>query len=494
MNTISRNIINRDIIFYQLNDAGDVVYVADYQKLCDHIDYWKAFLLDRYSAKSGQLLFIDCSFLDIYYYSLIFAAAELGLIIVLDMPHAYCEEDLDNVKMNMHGKIDFVYTNRDPNNQDIFWDWQRNLKLAVNLIQPCDYDQYQLKDPTNYSLAQQTFVTDPDTLFLRYPSSGSTGTPQLVVNSHRKVYAMSERLIPQMEYAAGDSAVHIMNMFHGAALCYHFLPSIMTVKTHYMFSVFDTKNAFNPEAGISNIEKLVEVVKRHNINAVKIPTTSLLEKFIGLLDRAPSPMKICTLFQISPAMVAQLKDKNIRSIKTLFGDTTIAMGLFIKTVYQDQDLETYDVTEMGRPYDDFFDFDIRDQRLWIRIPSLQQDWKTSNDLFEFRDGKYYFKGRANTYRINGEWVGHQQLETACTKCFGAMNANVVFDEDRQKIYLALWKKNDAAVQAFQTYLTRHFKNIKVDYVLEHEEYHAFFNSRKIDAEKIRQICRERLNI
>jgi len=492
VNTISRHIINQDIVLYQLDDAGNVIYVADYEKLCDHIDYWKAFLIDRYDARAGQLLFIDCSFQDIYYYSMIFAAAELGLVIVLDMPHAYCEQDLDDYKMNMHGKIDYVFTNRNPDAPEVYWDWQRNLKLAANLIQPSDYDQYQLRDPDNYRLAQHVFVTDHDAPFIRYASSGTTGDPRLIINSHKKVYDMSKRLVPQMEYKDTDSAAHIMNMFHGVALCYHFLPSFMVIKKHYLFSVFDTKNSFNPDTGISNLEQFVRVVDRYGINAIKIPTTALLEKFVSMLDRARVPLKLSTLFQISPLVVSQLKAKNIHSVKSLFGDTTIAVGLFTKTVYQDQDPDSYDITDMGMPSDDFFEFDIRDQRLWIRVPSWQQDWQTSNDIFEHRAGRYYFRGRANTYKINGEWVSHNQLETTVNLLFGGTGANIVIDEDLQKIYLAIWKPNQEAEQAFLEYLQRQFKNIGLDYVLRGEEYDRFFNSRKIDSQKIRQVCRDRL--
>jgi hypothetical protein len=234
------------------------------------------------------------------------------------------------------------------------------------------------------------------------------------------------------------------------------------------------------------------VVDRYGINAIKIPTTALLEKFVSMLDRARVPLKLSTLFQISPLVVSQLKAKNIHSVKSLFGDTTIAVGLFTKTVYQDQDPDSYDITDMGVPSDDFFEFDIRDQRLWIRVPSWQQDWQTSNDIFEHRAGRYYFRGRANTYKINGEWVSHNQLETTVNRLFGGTGANIVIDEDLQKIYLAIWKPNQEAEQAFLEYLQRHFKNIGLDYVLRGEEYDRFFNSRKIDSQKIRQVCRDRL--
>jgi hypothetical protein len=188
-----------------------------------------------------------------------------------------------------------------------------------------------------------------------------------------------------------------------------------------------------------------------------------------------------------------VKKKNINFIKSPFGDTTIGLGFFLKTVDQTTNILDYDVTNMGPILDDFFQIDIRDQRLYVSCSELGEGWKTSDDKFELINGNYHFLGRANSYRIGEEWISLQQLESAVIEFFGRDRANIVVDVQYQKIYLAVWQEpNFEAEKKLNEFFDKTYKDVKIDYVLRNEVYNEYFNSRKIDNSKIRQVCRERI--
>jgi hypothetical protein len=108
------------------------------------------------------------------------------------------------------------------------------------------------------------------------------------------------------------------------------------------------------------------------------------------------------------------------------------------------------------------------------------------------DGNYYFQGRANRYRINGCWIELNKIENKVTELFGLNGANIVVDTDMQKIYLAVWKQNQTAVQALNEFFKDTYKNkLKISYVLNNESYINFLSSRKIDQTKIRLHCRNK---
>ena len=76
--------------------------------------------------------------------------------------------------------------------------------------------------------------------------------------------------------------------------------------------------------------------------------------------------------------------------------------------------------------------------------------------------------------------------------FGQNNANIVVDPLYQKIYLAVWKPNTEAEIELNKFFDDNYNKVKISYVLRNEKYDHFYNSRKIDNSKIRQVCRERL--
>ena len=491
MEIVSRHCLNPDMLIYQ-HDSSDEscpqTDVLNYKQFCEMIDYWKVMLVDRYQAQPGQTCLVDFIVLNVYYYSALFAAAELGLILIVDLPHAFNDDDIHSYKINMHGKIDFIisqklrYDETRPgyNKYDVL----RNNHIGVNTVFQEDFDSYVIQNDDLWDEVSEKIFCQPDQPLVYSSSSGTTGLPKKTVNSHRKIYLMGRRLGRLLGVESTDRVLHTRNIHHGASMCYHFLPGFMIGREQYTYTMRSDED----------IPKIVDFIERHQINQLFLYTSAFLTTYLHQTPVVTHPVKITTLYQITLEAVKLLKQKNIKSIKSPFGDTTIGLGFFVKEANQQTDEKNYDVSNMGPASDDFFQCELRDSRLYVSCPALGEDWKTSNDLFKLIDGDFYFKGRADAYRINYDWVILGDLEAKVKQIFGPDGANIVVDQDMQKIYLAVWKNNNQAEQEFMTFMEKTYSHARVDYVLRNELFDHFYNSRKIDNSKIREVCRARLGL
>lgn len=488
MEVISRHCLNPNLLVYQHDASGTQTDVFDYQQFCNMISYWKVLLVDRYQAHPGNTCLVDFVLLNAYYYSALFAAAELGLVLIVDLPHAYCDSDIQSYKINMHGKIDFIisqkikYDKARPGHNK--YDILRNNHIGVNTVFEEDFNSYTIKNNSLWKEVAEKIYCQPEHPLIYSSSSGTTGIPKKIINSHRKVYLMAKRLGRLLDINPTDRVLHTRNIHHGASMCYHFLPGFMIGREQYTYTM---KNK-------QEISEIVDFIEEHKINQLFLYTSVFLTDYLNQTPVVSHTVKITTLYQITLESVKLLKQKNIKSIKSPFGDTTIGLGFFVKEVNQCTNEKQYDVSNMGPASDDFFQCELRDSRLYVSCPMLDEAWQTSNDLFDLIDGDFYFKGRADAYRINHDWIKLTDLENKIKQLFGTDGANVVVDQDMQKIYLAIWKDNNLAEQAFTAFVEKEYAQARINYVLRNESFDHFYNSRKIDNSKIREVCRARLGL
>lgn len=489
-NIITRHCINPDILLPEYDlDTGELIKVYNYDDFCHLINRWKIILVEKFNVKPGQTIFLQHG-PNLQYYSLIFAAAELGLVFIVDWPHCYNERDLTDPGVTIYGQIDYIFSHlleHTPGHPKFLgtWELQRDIKFVKTFLYADEFYNYDINQCKSITSIVNAIWATPDSNLIHSASSGTTNDPKKIVNSHKKVYLMAKRLANQY-FTKGVSSMHVKTMHHGASMCYYFLPSFMVGGKQF------TADGVNGMNAITGHQPLVNFVVTNKINQLFLYSPALVLYFLKNMPRVDHCVNIITLYQITPDMLPLLKEKNINWIKSPFGDTTIGLGFFIKTVDQHTEELNYDVTNMGPVLDDFFQIDIRDQQLYVSCPELGEDWKTSDDKFELIDGNYHFQGRANRYRIGEEWISLQQIESAVLEFFGRDRANIVVDAHYQKIYLAVWKTNIAAEEKLNKFFDENYKEVKISYVLRNEEYDHFFNSRKIDNAKIRQVCRQHL--
>jgi hypothetical protein len=492
-NVISRHCIHPDTVLYEHNEVtGELIKIYNRDEFFQLINQWKVYLVENYNVQPGETIAMELA-PGLMYYSLVFAAAELGLVFILDWPICYTEKDLERPKVKMWGKIDYIVshtTHEDSchiKGQQSWskWTHQRNLIYGKTFI----YEDKMFEYDMNQSKQITTIINDiratPDSPLIQFSSSGTTRLPKPIMNTHHKVYVMSRR-ITALNFTYGLRLLNFNNLHHGASMSYHFMPGFMVGST-----IFTGAGCYGPtEFGI---EQVVNFALANQINQLFLYRQDYSEYFLRTIPRVDYTVNITTLLQITPEMVQLVKDKNVNYICSPFGDTTIGQAIFNKKVTQATDLATYDVTNQGVVPDDFYEVEVRDGALWIAIPSLNQEWRTSGDAYEQINGEFYFRGRANQYRINNVWIVLGDIEQEVTRLFGPKDANIVIDFDMQKIYLAVWEENQEAEAALNQYFDKTYhKKVYVSYVLRDEPYEHFFNSRKMDNSKIREVCREKI--
>jgi hypothetical protein len=484
MNIISRQCINPDIIVHNHNHSTkEYISSYDYKSFCRLIDHWKIFLIEKHNVKPGQTI---CPIVgpNIFYYAMLFAAAELGLIIIVDWAHAHTEEDLQLQKMKIYGKIDFISTAKFLHNPKhpsyVYWEKQRDLMYGNVMLYEEDYHDYEIKDIELFNKMADTIWATPNSPLVYSCTSGLISKTKKIVNTHEKIYLMAQRL-GAFYVEKNSSILHSQMIHHGSSMCHHFLPGFMLGKEQFTFA---TTLGYTPG--------MAEFVNDNKINQLFLMTPWMMTGYLKNTKPAKHKINIITLFQITADLVPLVKEKNINFIKSLFGETSIGSGFFIKTVDQTTDLESYDVTNMGPVLDDFFQIELRKNYLYVSCPALNEDWATSNDRFEKIGNDYYFQGRGNQYRINAEWIKLNDLEQKVRELFGPTGANVVVDPEMQKIYLAIWEENIEAEKKLETYFIDNYNTVNISYVLRGEIFNEFFTSGKIDNSKIWQVCRQHL--
>jgi hypothetical protein len=487
MNILSRNLISADFVLNQENLHTGEVFQINRDKFCKMIDYWKILLVEKYKAQPGQTVMLEFNLTNAYYYSAVFAVWELGMIMIVDWPHAFSLEDATSHRMTMHGKVDFamVYSRQtDPKDKDFysFWDYERNRLNCNVIITEQEFDDYQIQDHNIASQILNTTFATPDLDAVWTATGGTTGLPQQIKITHQEIVLQTLRLCKHLNFQSNENTLHTNNLHHGASMCYHFLPSFITSKNHYVFNHRPDSNYY---------KNLCKYVVDHQINKILLYSS---EKLINFLEQTPKinfNLDIVTLFYVNEQCVRLMQEKNIASIRNVFGDTTIGYGFLVKVVDQNTDADKYVTNRIGPQLDDFFEFDIVDGFLHVKAQGLgQTQWKTSSDKFKKINNDYYFYGRGTNFRIGDEWINLGDIDKVVHDLFGVDGATVVIDNEEQQLYLSIWAPSQTAEQEFLQYIDMHFEHIKVNKIARHLNPIEYTVSRKIDRQKLMRYFRQ----
>ena len=508
MNTLTRKILNPNLVIHDTttnyhpvratseeDSKFTVSQTTNYTELCALIDKWKVFLLEKYDAQPGQTVFIQ-GHPSADYYSLAIATWELGLINVLDMPRIRSKEEVNGTKTKMFGIIDFII--RTNTEEEIYgaqltgvapkWhltpvfvnELERDQNQSRFIINIGECMSYTVQDPEKYANVSDIILCTPESDLIKFPSSGTTGDPKLLYMNHKNVVGMANRYIPNTKCIPEDIALHTNNLNHGSTLMIHWLPSFMICNTHYT-------------ANSSNMPALVKFANEVGVNRTLLYTTKLLLDWLSNTDPVDRPLRIMTLFQITDEIIQLAQSKNV-IIYGMFGSSDIGGFFFLKVIDAEFNPVGYEVSWMGKPVDDFWQFEIRDNDiLLISCPTLGMDWCTAGDRFKLVGNDYYFMGRSDLYRIGETWVKLVDLETLLYNHFSD-SANIVIDVDLQKIYLAIWEENLRSEEVFKGQFGIAYPNLSIDYIMRGETSPRFSSGRKVDNSLIRDYCRNKLGL
>jgi acyl-coenzyme A synthetase/AMP-(fatty) acid ligase len=445
-------------------------------------------LVEKYNAKHGQTVMIEFNLTNIYYFTAIFAAWELGLVLIVDWIHAHSEQECHGKSFTIHGKIDhaIVYSEQlNPENKNFYqeWDVYRTRLHCKNIITEKDFDNYQIQDHTQFKQIAGTVYATPTSQAIWTATSGSTGDPKQQCIDHQSVFLQAQRLVTHLNFQPENSVLHTNNLHHGASACYHFLPSLMSAKTHHVMNYRSDKD----------LQLLTEFITDRRINKLFLYTPGKVLSWLQATNPVHHQVEITTLYFCTPEIVNLAQEKNIKAIRSVFGDTTIAYGFLVKTVDLEESLGHYEPNCIGPKLDDFFDFKIEHGHLYIRSTGLgKTEWQTSYDNFELKNNNYYFLGRGNDYRINDEWINHNEIESKVNELFTVNQeegATVVVDNEEQQVYLAVWINNPRAELELDRWLSNRYQTVSITKRVHKLDKNKFMGARKISRQLLKEYFR-----
>ena len=444
------------------------------------IDRWKVIMQDKYNVVPGQTCLLWFQRPNIYYCSALFAAIELGLILVSDMPHAYSHDDLSNYKIAVHGKIDLAIVDRASQDSSNVWDMIVYYRTCKNILFDYDFDSYIIQRPELATARKLQQISDANLALWQIPTSGTTGPAILDRRSHAFQLALEERLMRVTNYTRGTGrALHICDLHEGVSLQQHFLAAFNACEHQYLL---DNTHG-------TCINNVTSAVYKNKITHVSLHTPELLTEWVCQTPVIDWDITVNTMFQIPKDVVPLVNQKQINRIITSFGSVTLGGPVLIKTVTPDTSIDNYQINEFVSIDDGFYLYELRNEELWISIPSTGGKWVTGKDWFKFENGHYIFLGRTDIFHINNTSVSLQSLEDLTIKHFG-YQATIATDLECEKIYLALW--NNIDVQPMIDDLADLYPTLRINYIIRNEPKQRFWNGRKVDRNAIRDYCREKM--
>jgi hypothetical protein len=153
----------------------------------------------------------------------------------------------------------------------------------------------------------------------------------------------------------------------------------------------------------------------------------------------------------------------------VFGSTEVLGPVFENMFTINDDPETFDVLNYGKPLDDFFQVHITDDE---KLSVTVQNKKTFllNDKFNINhNGDYVFQGRTDLVRVNDISMSILFLETLAAKYFDATKAFLIPDATTNKLYLLCSPLlDDSEFEEKKIKINKELKNIndmlKIDFV------------------------------
>jgi hypothetical protein len=399
---------------------------ADKDLLQEFVNFWKIIFVEKNGLKSGDKIGLGFPFTDIYYFSALYAAAELGLkLVVLDIG-----TNTQNVSKNSSQTQDFLPLDLFVSGQTLVadkYEYYKSLSLQTESWQI--WDHYQIKNKNSWnSITKQ--MPNPNDVLLLCTSSGTTDRPKKVEHSHKFLYDVAKRNTDLFEFKG--NVLHVKNLHHGSSLAVYFLPSLMSDQCtgHFIFN-YDEKN---------QVEGLAEFCCQHNINHLQFPYTHAVEKFLKYaVDNKIvfDDLTLYTFSYIDPDWQILMQKCKIKKIISIFGCNETSGPLFISTLYPDS--VDFNPQDFVKP-DNFYDYNFNDTGQLLVYLNQYDRTIVMQDNFEYTKDQFRHLGRNDLVRINDIQVDFFWLLELCR--IEQVSGQIVLDKQREKLYLAIWDESE----------------------------------------------------
>lgn len=407
---ITREVINKNIVYrdYYEEKTGSVKYHSyGYKELCACINYFKNVLLNDYNAKKGQTVLIGLANSDKFQIAAVFACAELGMPFVIvdyNRPDDFIDPDYVDPKTKILSPIDFFITfNLDSNKFRMF---KKHAKQTIIVDKNVNLE----------NIEDNTIIrANSEDVFMKCTSSGTTGTPKLVIHNHKFIYQLIFR---NSKFFYGGVGL-VWNLNHGSSLATFFLPSLVSKETSVCYNL-----TFMILHKANIILDHIMVPYAHYIDSVLRNANKLYSRNLILY----------TLSTIKKEWLPHV-NHDIKDIISIFGSNETSGPTLINKA-SDQLFQESIYFEV----DDFYEINLSESNEFLVTLPIYNKTINTNDKFELINDRYKHVGRSDLIRINGLNIDHETYSKHALEFVG--NCDLVYDTVKNNIYLAIWKYKD----------------------------------------------------
>lgn len=377
---ITRSWVNKNFELH--SDTSSSTY-SDLIKL---IDRWKIILVTKYRVTPGKKIGFTVGITDLRYFSLFFAAAELGMpFVVYQRPMK--DIDLHNYKIDVFSPIDIMIIDESTEIDPLCSKFANIHSRTVIHLKEID-SWVNIEDPVNREIAAKIFSNPSDT-FLLTTSSGSTDVPKIITHTHEFFYDLCSRNSEVMGFTETDSIMHIRNLHHGSSVSVFFLPSLKKCSYHSYLN-FDE----------NEIQDAIKHLIRFRVTKLCVPYNTIIDelfRWFKITNLKVTNLEIYNLASFKKDWIYECHNGIIKSISSIFGCNETGGPIFLPSMNINTK-EDFDKANMGKLLDDFYEVKIQDGKLYVLLKTYDK-WVCTSDRFH-QGLDFFFLGKENIVRVN----------------------------------------------------------------------------------------------
>ena len=419
MNVIDRNIINKEITFFDITEKGKLIKYS-YQEFEQLVDQIKNYFLSNYDIQGGETVLIGYYGTCLKKTASFFACLELGLSIsivdynitiispesttktqLLSPIHYFICEDANTVREQPNSKF-AILTNH-----------------CLTTIYYTDIKKHQYNKENDREI-----TLDPKSIAMRCTSSGTTGTPKIIEHSHEFLFDLCQRN-SKMFYG---NVVNEKCLGHGSGPATYFIPTLMSKYVKNVFNYWGDGCDFNHEDYFMRNKNIFD--------HIMIAYTHDIDGYLNSIndENPPSRTTIYTLSTIKKEWIPYVKENKIKNIVSLFGTSETSGPIFTNQA----DDENF-VQNKFNLIDDYYKIRFAEKNLLeVNIPIYGKKVCT-NDQFIIRSDGYYHNGRSDLIRINEHIVDIKKYDQILESFKSVLDGKIIYDPAINEIYLAIWQ-------------------------------------------------------